>query len=266
VSSKYANRGTAVHQLELLSSSVLFHALASEAEPELTEDAEITEALEALSGVAHAKYNQLLNLDGFVNYFQEASPVRELGALNIGSRPLTRFGATTIADLRAIPWVFAWSQNRHMITGWYGFGAAIDAFRAYRSLEGEKMLRRLNTESRIFKLIASEVNKSASLADMKIAREYANLVEDETTREAIFAAIVSEYDRTQEALDWCLGETRNDSAPHRNASTHLDMMDSTHRLQIKLIKQQRNETSPTKVDPNLLRSINCIASGLGWTG
>ncbi|MEM7243616.1 MAG: phosphoenolpyruvate carboxylase [Pseudomonadota bacterium] len=266
VSNKYANRGTAVHQLELLSSSVLFHNLCSEQEPELVLDTETTEALEALSGVAQAKYNALLNMDGFVQYFEEASPVRELGALNIGSRPLSRFGATTIADLRAIPWVFAWSQNRHMITGWYGFGAAIDAFRAYRSLQGEKMLRKLNADSRIFKLIASEVNKSAELANLKIAREYASLVQDADIRDRIFSEIEAEYARTQDALDWCLGEDRHDILKHRNNATHMDMMESTHRLQIKLIKQQRKLKSPQQVDPNLLRSINCIATGLGWTG
>ena len=266
VSNKYANRGTAVHQLELLSSSVLFHNLCSQSEPELAQDTEITEALEALSGVAHAKYNALLNMDGFVEYFEQASPVRELGALNIGSRPLSRFGATTIADLRAIPWVFAWSQNRHMITGWYGFGSAIDAFRAYRSLQGEKMLRKLNRESRIFKLITSEVHKSATLANLEIAREYSELVEDAETRDRIFQEIEKEYERTQTALDWCLGVERHSATKHKNTSTHMDMMESTHRLQINLIKKQRSSKSPAAVDPNLLRSINCIATGLGWTG
>ncbi len=266
VSNKYANRGTAVHQLELLSSSVLYHNLYSNQEPELAHNSELNEAMEALSGVAHAKYNSLLTMKGFVQYFEEASPVRELGALNIGSRPLSRFGATTIADLRAIPWVFAWSQNRHMITGWYGFGSAIDAFRAYRSLQGEKMLRTLNSESRIFQLIVSEVNKSASLANLNIAEEYAELVQDKDVRDAIFGEISKEYARTQEALDWCLGKNRNRTAHHKNQATHVDMMESTHRLQINLIKEQRNKKTSTDVDPNLLRSINCIATGLGWTG
>ena len=81
--------------------------------------------MEALSGAAQAAYRRLIEHPGLVAYFQAASPLEELALLNIGSRPARRTGARTLADLRAIPWVFAWSQNRHFITGWYGVGSGL---------------------------------------------------------------------------------------------------------------------------------------------
>ena len=77
------------------------------------------DALEALAGLSQTAYVSLLGMPGFLDYFQQASPVEELAMLKIGSRPARRFGARSLGDLRAIPWVFAWSQNRHMITGWH---------------------------------------------------------------------------------------------------------------------------------------------------
>ena len=81
--------------------------------------------MEALSGASRAAYTRLIDHPDLVTYFQAASPLEEISLLNIGSRPARRFGARSLADLRAIPWVFAWAQNRHIITGWYGVGSAL---------------------------------------------------------------------------------------------------------------------------------------------
>ena len=78
--------------------------------------------------MSQAAYAGLVRKPGFADYFQMASPVEEMALLKLGSRPTRRFGAKTLDDLRAIPWVFAWSQNRHMLTGWYGIGSAIESF------------------------------------------------------------------------------------------------------------------------------------------
>jgi phosphoenolpyruvate carboxylase len=107
----------AAYQMELLAASVFEHALAGDGE---RAGPGHDDALEALAGASRAAYVQLLQTDGLVDYFQAASPLDEIALLNIGSRPARRFGARALSDLRAIPWVFAWSQNRHVITGWYG--------------------------------------------------------------------------------------------------------------------------------------------------
>jgi phosphoenolpyruvate carboxylase len=269
VSSKFANRGTATHQLELLTSSVLFHQIYSNNEPELVATPEYDEALEALSGVSQAHYRNLLETDGFINYFEQASPVKELAKLNIGSRPQTRFGASSLDDLRAIPWVFAWSQNRHLITGWYGFGSAIETFRSYRGEAGDATLKLMFREARIFRLIVDEVEKSIYLTDLDIAKKYAELVKDKTTRDQIFNKIKDEYRRTVNMLIW-LSKDKTIAKRFPILQSQIKRKDpllqQSHALQVSLLKEHRKSNTNEHVSPCLLQSMNCIATGLGWTG
>jgi phosphoenolpyruvate carboxylase len=109
VSFKYANRGTAQYQIELLAASVVEHSLKSEREKALVPTAEFDEVMEALSGAAQASYRSLVDHPDLLAYYQAASPLEELSMLNLGSRPARRFGARSLSDLRAIPWVFATS-------------------------------------------------------------------------------------------------------------------------------------------------------------
>src|SRR5512141_1351324 len=159
VSFKYANKGTALYQMELLAASVFEHALKSEREEALKPRAEIDDAMEALSGASRAAYTRLVGNPDLVTYFQSASPLEAISLLNIGSRPARRFGAQSLADLRAIPWVFAWAQNRHIITGWYGVGSAIVSLLQVRGQHGEALLPHLFRDTRLFRLIVDEVEK-----------------------------------------------------------------------------------------------------------
>ena len=139
VTSKYANIGTAATQLELLSSSVLHHSTL----PNVSAvDPEAEDVMEALSSLSQLSYLNLVNHSDFVSYFNQASPVDELSLLKIGSRPSRRFGASSLSDLRAIPWVFAWSQNRHLISSWYGFGEAVKKFCEIRGSSSKKVLEK----------------------------------------------------------------------------------------------------------------------------
>ncbi|MGZ8392670.1 MAG: phosphoenolpyruvate carboxylase, partial [Gemmatimonadales bacterium] len=157
VSFKYANRGTAQYQIELLAASVMEHSLKSEKEKALLPTAEFDEAMEALSGAAQASYRGLVDHPDLFTYYQSASPLEEISLLNMGSRPARRFGARTLSDLRAIPWVFAWSQNRHFVPGWYGVGSGILTFLQVRGPRGAALLDRMFTGSRLFRLIVDEV-------------------------------------------------------------------------------------------------------------
>ena len=269
VSAKFANKGTAAHQIELLASSVLFHRAYSKSEPELSASPEFDEALEALSGVSQAAYSNLISQNGFIDYFEQASPVQELASLNIGSRPARRTGASDLSDLRAIPWVFAWSQNRHMITGWYGFGAAIDAFRGYRGVQGDASLRAMWDQSRVFRLIVDEVEKSLHMTDLAIAKSYASLVQDETTRRAIFGKIETEYARASEAVLWLSKQTQT-AARFPKLTTQFnqtsDLLAYAHGLQVSLLAEHRGSDAGAEIPRPLLQTMNTIASGLGWTG
>src|SRR5207249_10738658 len=120
-------------------------------EAALVPTAEFDEAMEALSGAAHAAYRRLLGHPQFVNYCQAASPLEEIALLNIGSRPTRRFGARTLAELRAIPWVFAWTQNRHFVPGWYGVGAGLDTFLEVLGARGKALLKRMFAVARLLR-------------------------------------------------------------------------------------------------------------------
>ncbi len=269
VSAKFANRGTAIHQMELLASSVLFHQAYSKNEPELNATPEFDEAMEALSGVSMAHYTNLLNSTGFIQYFEEASPVKELAQLNIGSRPQARFGASTLSDLRAIPWVFAWSQNRHMITGWYGFGTALEAFRKYRGVAGESMLQDMWENSRIFRLIVDEVEKSIHLADIEIAKSYSELVQNKTTGKTIFEKIEKEYHLTRKTVLWLSQQSETAERFPILKSQSLqkrELLKQSHLLQLSLLQKHRKLGTDATVSPLLLQTMNCVATGLGWTG
>ncbi len=272
VSFKYANRGTAQYQIELLAASVLEHSLKSEREEALVPTAEFDEAMEALSGAAQASYRQLIDNPRLFPYFQEASPLEEISLLNLGSRPARRFGARSLSDLRAIPWVFAWSQNRHFVPGWYGVGSGILTFLQVRGQRGSAMLGRMFNDSRMFRLVVDEAEKTLSYVDLDLAREYAALVADEQTREEIFGLIEEEYHRTVEAvLRISGGKEPAERFPRfrRRLARRLATINQVSRQQIELLRRFRESGSDRSQEEQLsalLLSINCIAAGFGATG
>ena len=192
--------------------------------------------------------------------------------MNIGSRPARRFGARTLGDLRAIPWVFAWTQNRTLVPGWYGVGTALESFIKVRGEDGKRVISRLYDESRLFRLIIDEVEKTLALADIKVAEEYANLVENKEVRDRIFSMITGEYHLTIRMVLDITGEkeliTRfkrfSRKLKRRNAILHQAGLE-----QVKLVRRFReNSDEDSSLDDliPLLLSINCVSAGLGWTG
>src|SRR2546425_928041 len=272
VSFKYANRGTAAYQTELLAASVLEHSIKSEREDALVPTAEFDEAMEAVSGAAHAAYRRLIEHPDLVAYFQAASPLEEIALLNIGSRPARRAGARSLADLRGIPWVFAWSQNRHFIPGWYGVGSGLQTFLEVRGTRGEALLRRMFNESRLFRLIVDEVEKTLGYADLGIAREYAGLVAEDRVRDEIFGLIEEELRRTVTTLQRIAGEAviaERFPQFRQRLARRLPTLNQVNRQQIELLRRYRRAASGRAEEDTLaalLLSINCIAAGFGATG
>ena len=270
VSSKYSNRGTARYQLELLGASVLAHTLKSPIEARDGADG-FAAPLERLSELARGAYQRLLHAPGFVTYFQAASPVEELALLKIGSRPARRSGLSGLDDLRAIPWVFAWSQNRHLLTGWYGLGSALAAFRAEEDGDGHATLARMYAESRVFRLVIDEVEKTLFLSDMEIASLYSGLVPDADLRTRIFESVRAEHALTCSEL---LAITGEDSlaarfpALRRRIGEVRPLIDRCNLWQVRLLNRHRTGDATARGEARvpLLLSMNCIAAGLGWTG
>jgi len=274
VSYKFGSADAALYQLELLAASVLGHTLGHALGRDAPEpSSEFTEAMEALSGAAFASYRGLVEHPAFFAYYSAASPLEELALLNLGSRPARRGSARALADLRAIPWVFAWTQNRHCVPGWYGIGSAIAAFTGIRAARGAALLARMFHEMPVFRLILDEAEKTLLEVDLGLCRAYADLVPDAGVRSAILGMIEAEYDRTVAAILGITGASRiaERFAHLRNRlQRRVVMLDQVHRRQIELLHRVR-APSPDPEQRNvylsaLLFSINCIAAGFGTTG
>ncbi len=272
VSFKYANRGTAQYQIELLAASVVEHTLKSEREEALVPTAEGDEAMEALSGASMAAYRRLIDDPNLLPYYQSASPLEELTLLNMGSRPARRFGAQSLSDLRAIPWVFAWSQNRHFVPGWYGVGSGVLTFLQVRGQRGSALLARMYSDSRLFRLIVDEAEKTLSYVDLELAREYADLVPDRAVRDAIFPLIEEEYQRSVEGvLRISGGSMLAERFPRfrRKLARRMPTLNLVSRQQIELLRRFRESGGDRTQEEQLsalLLSINTIAAGFGATG
>ena len=272
VSSKYANEGTAQYQIELLAASIFEHTFISLNEEELKPRQDFNEAMEELSTLAFKQYRVLAETEGLVDYYSAASPVEELAKMNIGSRPARRFGAKTLNDLRAIPWVFAWTQNRHLVPGWYGVGTAIQNFINMRGKDGEILLKAMFEQSRLFSLIIDEVEKTLSLVDMGVAGAYADLVADEKIHNHIFGMIKSEYELTRKMVLDITGETvlcerfRRFSRKLNRRSTILHQSGLEQVKLVRQFRENKEEGDQLKHLVPLLLSINCVSAGLGWTG
>ncbi len=272
VSFKYANRGTAAYQIELLASAVLEHSLKSGREQALMPVGEFDEAMEAIAGASMAAYRQLVDHPLLLPYYSAASPLEEISLLNLGSRPARRFGARTLADLRAIPWVFAWIQNRHFVPGWYGIGAGIETFMEVRGGRGEALLQRMFKDSRLFRLIIDEVEKTLAQVDLAMARAFAGLHPDAEVRDTIFGMIEEEYHRSVSAvLRVSQGHTLAERFPRflRKLARRMPTINQAGRLQIELLGRYRaaeTEEERSETLQQLLLSINCVAAGFGATG
>src|SRR5256712_9384841 len=225
--------------------------------------------MEAMSGAAHAAYRRLIEHPDLVAYFQAASPLEEIALLNIGSRPARRVRACSLADVRAIRWVFAWSQTRHFLPGWYGVGSGLQTFLEVRGARGETLLKRMFNESRLFRLIVDEVEKTLGYVDLGIAREYAGLVAEDRVRDEIFALIEEELRRTASTVQRIAGEgviAERFPQFRQRLARRLPTLNQVNRQQIELLR--RNPGGPAGKGEGdtlaaLLRSINCLAAGVG---
>ena len=259
--------------MELLAASVLSHTLFSKQDPNLQNRAEYDEIMEALSGTSQVTYRGLVETPGLVDFYQYASPVEELTLMKIGSRPARRFGANSLDDLRAIPWVFAWTQNRLMVPGWYVYGNAVQQLLNVRGDQGLAMLHEMFEKCPIFRLITDNVEKMLFLTDFDVANEYATLVKDQDSCKAIMGLIGKERKLAEKMILKITQEAelcKRFPNFHNTMVTRIDGIKQIGLEQVKLVKQFRSPDASEKTKQSnlvpLLLSINCVAAGLGWTG
>ncbi len=269
VSSRYANRGIAHRHLEQLVNAVL---LTSGKRPEYEQQARWSEMMDGLSEIAYGKYRTLVEKPEFLRYFHEATPIDHIDALNIGSRPSRRAATQDISDLRAIPWVFAWTQTRVNLPSWYGVGSAIDGWTTGdESEERLAALRAMYQTWPFFRTVLDNVQLGLAKADMDIAGLYAQLTTDEV-RVAVYDDIRAEYVRTRDGILAISGNDellQDDKWLRRSIRVRNPYVDPMNLVQIALLHKARQAPDSPDVArwrEAILLAVNGIAAGLQNTG
>ena len=230
-------------------------------------------ALDQLSATSYAFYRQhIVDDPETFTYFEQATPVAELEHARIGSRPAKRTGKKSMADLRAIPWVFGWMQSRQLVPAYFGVGHALNAFieAAPANLE---LLRSMARDFPLFLDIIRNVEMALAKADFGIARLYASLVEDEALRTRVFTTLESEFNLTQRMILLITGQSELlQTNPVLNHSIRLrnPYVDPMSLIQVELIRRKR-ATPPDSLEAAELNraisaTINGISAGLRNTG
>ena len=227
------------------------------------------EVLDDLAARAQRAYAELVHdTPGFVEYFKASTPVSEIGALNIGSRPTSRKPTTSISDLRAIPWVLAWSQSRVMLPGWYGTGSAFEEWIS----EGDGRLEVLQDLYRRWPFFATVLSNMAQVlakSDMGLAAHYSELVEDEALRRRVFDKIVEEHDRTIRMHKLITGQDdllADNPALARSVFNRFPYLEPLNHLQVELLRRYRSGDDDELVQRGILLTMSGLATALRNSG
>ena len=265
IADKYGLPALASQNLELALSALVEASLARRTPDHAIEDVQRWyRVMDLVSTAAFNAYRQFIDEPGMVEYFTTSTPVEELSLLNIGSRPARRTGQSIgVSSLRAIPWVFGWTQSRQIIPGWYGVGSGLEA--AFEAGDNHE-LARMYREWPFFRTFVSNVEMTLVKTDLSIARHYVdNLVPAE--HRGVFGMISSEYARTIAALRRV---TRTDLLAdrpvlRRTLAVRDAYLDPLNVLQVELLKRSRSG-DPYRYQRGLLLTINGIAAGMRNTG
>lgn len=265
ITAKFADPDNATRNLEALVAATL-EATLSQGSQQDTDESVLAE----LSGHAYRTYRALVESDGFMQYFMEATPISAIAKLNIGSRPASRKALASIKDLRAIPWVFSWSQSRVMLPGWYGFGSAVKAFLAAHGNDaGLAQLQALYRQSPFFQVMLSNMEQVLAKADLQIARRYAALVGDDALADRLFGGLQAEFDKTLAAFFAITGQDKllqGNPTLARSLDTRLPYLDALNLLQVKLLQRLRQEPDDEAALYAIHLTINGISAGLRNSG
>lgn len=265
---KYSDPVLAEWNLELMIAACL-EALTRPNGPQKGDDERWKVAIEEMSQESFAFYRRnIAENPDIPAYFEEATPVNQLEFARIGSRPARRSQSKSLADLRAIPWVFGWMQSRHAVPAWFGVGYALERF-AERGPEQEQLLKEMTRSFPLFSNLIGNVELAMAKADMNIARLYAALVTDVALRDRVWQMLVEEFDRTRRMV---LRVTQQQdllerkSVLSRSVRLRNPYVDPLSLIQVDLLRRKRAAADTEAVNYALGATINGIAAGLHNTG
>ena len=272
IAAKYAEPQMARRNLESLVAATLestlldVEGLGDAAEPAYAVMGEI-------ASLAQRAYAELVHdTPGFVEYFLASTPVSEIGSLNIGSRPTSRKPTSSISDLRAIPWVLAWSQSRVMLPGWYGTGSAFEQWiAAGPESEDDRLavLHELYERWPFFRSVLSNMAQVLAKSDLGLAARYAELVEDKSLRDRVFGKIAEEHQRTIAMYKRITGEEdllADNAALARSVFNRFPYLEPLNHLQVELLRRYRSGEDDELVQRGILLTMNGLASALRNSG
>lgn len=272
IAAKYAEPQVAQRNLESLLAATLestlldVEGLGDTAEPAYA-------VLDEVATLAQRAYAELVHeTPGFVDYFMASTPVSEIGSLNIGSRPTSRKPTQSISDLRAIPWVLAWSQSRVMLPGWYGTGSAFEQWIAAgpeTETERVDILHDLYQRWPFFRSVLSNLAQVLAKSDLGLAARYAELVDDEELRDRVFDKIVDEHRRTIAMHKLITGQDNllaDNPSLARSVFNRFPYLEPLNHLQVELLRRYRSGDDDELVQRGILLTMNGLASALRNSG
>jgi phosphoenolpyruvate carboxylase len=267
IADRYGHPAIAERHLEQILNAVLHTSFSAEGDPA---DPSWFPILDTLADAACRHYRALVyETPEFLSYFEQATCIKEISQLKIGSRPARRGAASSIDQLRAIPWVFSWMQSRHTLPGWYGLGSAVGDYLA-KHPEGLAHLRAMYERWPFWSTLIDNAQMILAKADMTIARLYADLVEDQALASRIYDRIAAEHQRTVDVI----GRITEQSALLEKAPILRNSIDRRNPyvdplsfIQLVILKRLRAGEEPREeLLTAVLESINGVASGLKNTG
>ncbi len=268
---KYANKINAVYNLELLTSGTLYATMCRTGTCHTRH--ELSPELDYLADKSMIVYKELTQKPGFIGFYEKATPIDAIEQSKIGSRPSRRTGKRSLADLRAIPWVFSWSQCRFNITSWYGVGATLESMNTSEPAMFERLSQAARTDPFI-RYVLTNIDTSLASSDEKVFRKYAILAKGVEHRDEFLLQLLEELSRTRRMIDLVLKVPISSRRENHYYSTLLraEAMEPLHEYQVNLLRKWRELSAgndPKEADeilPELLRSISAIAGAIGFTG
>jgi len=271
ISSKYLMHDIAKKSLEIITSAVLYKTIQPVKKDEIKKIQNNIKKFEKISEYAFEHYRNLINHENFIEYFRNITPIDIIEKIEIGSRPPSRKIRKDIILLRAIPWVFAWTQNRETISGWYGFGYAIESVIKNKIISPLE-LQHLYNNWEFFNALVQNIEMVLTKTDMIIGKEYVSLYKNKGVMK-IFRMIRSEYERSARCVLMLTGENElldNNKQLQRTLYLRNPYIDPISYIQVNLIRQYRNTRISKKKKEELLNvlrsSVNGIAAGIKNTG
>jgi phosphoenolpyruvate carboxylase len=269
---KYANRGNAAYNLELLLAGTTHRAVLNRLEHQEVHS-DRNELFTYMAEESFNAFKTLTNHPSFIRFYQQATPIDVIESSKIGSRPARRRGKRTLEDLRAIPWVFSWTQSRMHISSWYGVGSTLLKMKEQEPSKYQKLKKMVKSDTYV-RYVLTNIDTSLAATDEEIMTMYAGLVEDPGVRKDILSLLLSELELTRAMMLELLNSPISERRVNHHYSTRLraDALLPLHIEQVALLKAWRKasgEGSGTQAEEllrNLLRSVNAIANAMGTTG